>query len=224
VSGVPRAPGVETLFPPGVVAHEIHGGTSPDGLFPAERECVARAVEKRVREFSAGRLCARAGLIALGFEPQPLLVGQDRAPVWPSGVVGSITHTDGYCVAVVGLEERFASLGVDAERVGQVDPSLWRLTMRAEEIGRLESLDDTVQKRMATVIFSAKEAFYKCQYGLTRQWLGFESVRVEAGDEAFEVAVLDEAHPSYRREAPWRGRFSVDDALVVTGIASAKRI
>lgn len=66
---IQRATAVEKLFPPGVIAFEIRGVASPDDLFPSERECVARAVERRVREFAAGRLCARAGLMALGLEP-----------------------------------------------------------------------------------------------------------------------------------------------------------
>src|SRR6187549_2869133 len=64
-----RTNAVASLFPPGVVAFEARGIVTPDVLLEAERECVARAVDKRIREFAAGRLCARSGLAELGFAP-----------------------------------------------------------------------------------------------------------------------------------------------------------
>lgn len=220
MSQVQRATAVEKLFPPGVIAFEIRGTALPDDLFPSERECVARSVDKRVSEFAAGRLCARAGLTELGLKSAPLLPGPDRAPIWPSGIVGSITHTDNYCVAVVGLETQFAAIGVDAERIGHVSPSLWQLTMRAEEIRRLQSLDDVEREQMATVIFSAKEAFYKCQHALTRSWLGFQDVTVDIAGDAFEASVVGAAHPIHPMLSPWIGRFNFDESFVVAGISA----
>lgn len=220
VSRAQRATAVEQLFPPGVIAFEFCSVASTDHLFPSEREHVARCADRRAKEFAAGRLCARAGLAELGLKPVPLLPGRDRAPIWPSGIVGSITHTYGYCVAVVGLEAEFAAIGVDAECIGHVSPSLWRLTMRAEELTRLESLEEPARRQMAAVIFSAKEAFYKCQHALTRRWLEFEDVTVAIADDAFEASVVEAAHPIHHLLSPWSGRFKVDETFVVTGIAA----
>lgn len=217
---IQRATVVERLFPPGVIAFEVRGPVSPDSLFPSERGSVARSVESRVSEFAAGRLCARAGLAELGLKPTPLLPGSNRAPQWPSGFVGSITHTGSYCVAVVALEAQFAALGVDAERIGHVSPALWRLTMRAEELSRLRLLEEPARRKMATVIFSAKEAFYKCQHALTHSWLEFEDVAVDITEDAFEASVVREIHPLHRMLRPWAGRLKVDETFVVTGIAA----
>jgi 4'-phosphopantetheinyl transferase EntD len=217
---VQRSARVEALFPPGAIAFELRGGASADELFPAEREHVARAVEKRVREFAAGRLCARAGLMALGLEPTPLLKGPDRAPIWPPGVVGSITHTDGYCVAVVAPETQLAAIGVDAERLGEVDPPLWPTIMRPEEVTTLEALDESTRRRMATLIFSAKEAFYKCQYTLTRAWLGFEDALVRAEGDVFELSVVNEAHPVRKVGNPWVGHYCYDERIVIAAVAA----
>ena len=215
-----RAAGVEKLLPAGVIAFEIHGAGSPEDLFPSERECVARAVPKRVNEFAAGRVCARAALAASGFEPAPLLVADDRTPIWPAGAVGSITHTAGYCVAVVSLQNRLAGIGVDVEQLGHVKPSLWHMTMRPEEISALDSLDETQRLRTASILFSAKEAFYKCQYALTRQWLGFEDVRVTVATDTFELDIVNATHPIHAVRAQWTGRFSVNDRFVVTAISA----
>lgn len=219
VARAQRAVSVEKLFPPGVIAYEFRGVASADDLFPSERACVARSVEQRVREFAAGRLCARAGLAELGLNPTAVLPGRDRMPIWPSGIVGSITHTDSYCVAVVGLETHFAAIGVDSERIEDVSPSLWRLTMRAEELSRLQSLEEAACQQMAALTFSAKEAFYKCQYALTRSWLGFEDVVVHVAGNAFEISVVEAAHPIHDMLSPCIGRFKVDEALIVAGIA-----
>lgn len=156
MSRIERAIAVEKLFPPGVIAFESQGVVSSNDLFPSERECVARSVEKRVREFAAGRLCARAGLMEFGLKPAPLLPGRDRMPIWPSGIVGSVTHTDGYCVAVVGLKNQFAAIGVDAECSKQMSPSVWRLTMSAEEFSSLQCLEEAGRRQMATAIFQCQ--------------------------------------------------------------------
>lgn len=221
---VQRACAVEELFPPGVAAFELGGGAvSLTDLFASERECIARSVEKRAQEFAAGRLCARAGLAALGLKPTALLPGLDRTPVWPSGMVGSITHTDGYCVAVVAPHMQFAAVGVDAERIADVSPSLWPLTMRSEELRRLQGMEDPERQRMAAMIFSAKEAFYKCQFALTRRWLGFEDVVVDAVADAFEVSVVQPTHLIQHQLAPWVGRFKIDATFVIAGIAVRNR-
>ena len=208
-----RSAAVERLFPSGVIAFEFGGVASPSDLLPSERECVAHAVEKRVREFAAGRLTARAALVALGHEPVPLLIGPDRMPAWPAGVVGSITHTDGYCVAVVGSATQFAAIGVDAECVEAMSPSLWPLTLHAEEFASLKNLDEAARLQMTTIIFSAKEAFYKCQYPLTRRWIGFEEVTVKVADNTFELSMVEETHPVRSVSSPWVGRFMFGEAL-----------
>ena len=72
---------------------------------------------------------------------------------------------------------------------------------------------------MATVLFSAKEAFYKCQYALTRNWLGFEDVIVEAGENEFSVSVCDPQATSAFAHHAYRGKFAIDGSRVVCGIA-----
>jgi 4'-phosphopantetheinyl transferase EntD len=216
---IQRAKAIEALFPAGVIAFEGRERASAEDLFPSEREYVARAVGSRVAEFAAGRLCARAAMAVLGLEPTPILAGTDRAPVWPAGIVGSITHTDDYCVAVVAAAKAFASLGVDAENAGRLEPHLWHMTLHPEERQGLESMEASAAKETATLLFSAKEAFYKCQYPLTRSWVGFEDVIVRVGEGTFEVRVINETRPAHTLQALWQGRFIADAARVVTGVA-----
>jgi 4'-phosphopantetheinyl transferase EntD len=216
---IQRAFHVEKLFPAGVVAFETREGASPDDLLPSEREYIARAVDTRVAEFAAGRLCARAGMEALGLAPAPIPSGKDRAPTWPAGIVGSITHTDDYCVAVVGEAKAFASLGVDAEAAGRLKPDLWHLTLHTEERKSLQGVEEAAARAAATVFFSAKEAFYKCQYALTRSWIGFEDVIVRLREGTFELTVVEESRPAFQIQKSWQGRYTADEALVIAGMA-----
>lgn len=223
MSGPQRASAVESLFPPGVVAFELRGGSSPDELYPVEHEYIVRAIPKRAAEFAAGRACARAAMSVLGIEPTAIPGGQDRAPLWPEGVVGSITHTDHYCLAVVGESAKFASLGVDVEAAGRLKPDLWRLTLHPDERAALEGMDEAAAQAQATLLFSAKEAFYKCQYALTRGWVGFEDVIVSVGPDRFEVTLVNETREAFQLQKTWPGRLLANDEHVVTAVALGRR-
>ena len=219
------APHIATMFPAGVAAFEAHGPCSTDVLFDTERACIAHAVETRAREFAAGRACARAALSRLGLPPEPIPAGPDRAPIWPPGFAGSISHTQGYCVAVAGHVQKeqgksgFLALGVDVEQAGQVHPELWPQVMREEEIAWLCTLSEAERAVSAALIFSAKEAFYKAQYALTQAWVDFDDAAVELVAGSFVLHVRNDTLPIARHARSFKGRFWVCAEHVVTGLA-----
>jgi len=161
------------------VVAELRGHGDPSLLLPAESAYLGRSVPKRAREFAAGRLCARLALAELGILDFPIEVAADRQPLWPRSVVGSITHTDGFCAAVVAERQHIAAIGMDSEAAASVKPELWASICVADEIRWLSSLPEAQRPAAATLVFSAKEAFYKCQYPLTKQSLGFHDARVQ---------------------------------------------
>jgi 4'-phosphopantetheinyl transferase EntD len=152
---------------------------------------VERAVTKRVGEFAAGRLCARSALARFGIERFVLRPAADRQPVWPERILGSITHTAGFCAAVVGERARFAALGLDTEIAGSVRAELWPSIATAAEIGWIESLSPAARASAATLVFSAKEAFYKCQYPHTQERLSFHDVEVRRVDWGTDSGMLE---------------------------------
>ena len=167
------------LFVHDVIAVETRQTVGAELLLPEERAYIARAAPKRVADFSAGRACARAALAQLGITAGALHVGADREPVWPTQVAGSITHTAGFCGVVVASRAEVASLGIDAEERHAVRHKLWPgICTKAEQVW-LASLPPDHAVELATAIFCIKEAFFKCQYPLTRQWLNFEDVHVK---------------------------------------------
>lgn len=214
------------LFAPGVVAAELRTPADPALLFPEEAASLARAVPKRVGEFAGGRLAARRALAELGIVDFPLRVGPDRRPLWPDAVVGSITHTEGLCAAVAAGQGAILSLGLDTELAGEVKRELWRGICVGAEIAWLESLPQALQSAFATLIFSAKESFYKCQYPLTGQFLSFADVCVApvgaivaaSGEGSFAVSPTRPLALFERTRAPVIGRYRFHERYVSTGV------
>lgn len=172
---------LSSLFPAGAVVCCLSEPYRADNLLPSEAMQVARASQKRVQDFRAGRHCARRALVRLGFFNHALTIKEDRTPNWPAGVVGSITHTEGFAAAVVAPDTICLSVGLDAETAGRVEPELWPQICSAQEIIRLGTMTDIDASLLASLIFSAKEAFFKCQFHLTGNLLSFTEVTVDFG-------------------------------------------
>jgi 4'-phosphopantetheinyl transferase EntD len=216
-------PLLATLFPAEVAAAETRQPGDAALLFPEEAEHVAKAIAKRAGEFAAGRLCARQALRSLGVEGFPLKMGEDRRPLWPPGIVGSTTHTHGFYGVVAAREAQCRSIGVDAEVIGRVGRHLWPKICSPGETIWLESLPEAEQLRLGALIFSAKEAFYKCQYGLTRAWVGFHDVELDPAacdlhGGHFTVRPLLPLELERRLPQPWSGRCRFEPDLVLSGM------
>jgi 4'-phosphopantetheinyl transferase EntD len=212
------------LFPPGAVVAELREAGDPALLLPAEAQFLGRAVPQRVAEFAAGRLCARRALAELGVHDFALEMGPDRQPRWPALMAGSITHTAGFCAAVASRAEHAGSLGIDTEIVGDVSAEIWSAILLPSETSWIESLPPARQAAAVTLLFSAKEAFYKCQYPVVGERLHFHDVSVEAerGEAApgdFWVHGTSGMAASVRMRLPLRGRFLFHEQFVTAGIA-----
>jgi 4'-phosphopantetheinyl transferase EntD len=217
------SPRLRRLYPDGTIAAELYGSGDPAGLHPQEAALCRSFAPARIAEFAAGRRCARRALDELGHVDVALLTKPDRSPRWPTGVVGSITHTLGYCGAVVADTSRFLGLGLDAEIVGRVTPDLWSQVLTEDDGAQLAAASYAARARLATIIFSAKEAFYKCQFPVTEQWVEFldVSVYLEAtGADTGTFVVRPARELSWLDSVlPLPGRFEIDGNLVLTGVA-----
>lgn len=203
------------LLPPGIIAFETRDFRHSPALWPDERLAVSNAVPKRVEEFAAGRACARRALAELGHAPAALLRGAGRAPAWPANATGSITHSDGYCAAAVASRDAFAAIGIDAETLGRVDEAIARRICTPEEQARLSALDPERRAEAATILFSAKEAFFKCQHALGGNLNEFRNVELLLEDGAFRVTLRRPSSVSL----PLEGRYAIAGGMVFTGIA-----
>lgn len=204
------------LLPSCVVAYETDRFSHSALLHPQEVLAVRNAVPKRVEEFAAGRACAHRALAELRCEYAPLPRGANRNPIWPEGITGSITHTDGYCGAVAAWHHEIASIGIDAEFIGRVTDDMLRLICTPAERTRLTAMDCAPRAEAAALIFSAKEAFYKCQSGAGGELPGFQHVELQWHDGAFLVERCGTFTPAYH--GPLQGSYMISAGKVFTAI------
>ncbi len=209
------------LFPPQARAAELLGAGDASTLLPAEAPCVAKAVVQRQQEFAAGRACARLLLAQFGVLDFALRMADDRQPLWPEGLVGSITHTEHFCAVVVAQKSDLIGLGIDTEVSGRVKRELWKRICTPAEAAWLQTLELSQQRAAATLLFSAKEAFYKCQYPLMRQRLNFQdaTVALDWGSQQGSFTVHAPGTSVARRHALLQGRYLFHERYVTTGIA-----
>jgi 4'-phosphopantetheinyl transferase EntD len=215
---------LRSLFPPGALAAELRGPGDPAALFPDEADCLHGAVPKRAQEFAAGRLCARRLLSEFGIEDFPLKAAKDRQPLWPDSLVGSITHTAGFCAAVAARKNLTGALGIDSELAASVRQELWRWICTPYETSWLHTLPPAEQSAAATLIFSAKEAFYKCQFPLVQERLYFHDATVDvgswgAGQGAFEIRANRPIALARHAALPLQGQYLFHEEWITTGIA-----
>jgi 4'-phosphopantetheinyl transferase EntD len=213
---------IERILPAGVACAEAFGDPPDAALFPAEEALLVRAVDKRRREFTTGRHCARTALAALGIAPAPILPGERGAPQWPSGTVGSITHCAGYRAAAVAAARDVLTIGLDAEPNEALPRGVLDAVALPAEHGRLRELAVTAPGTCwDRLLFSAKESVYKAWFPLTRRWLGFEDadIVINAADGTFEARLLVTAPTAGVPLTGFTGRWLASDGLVLTAIA-----
>ncbi|SDK17435.1 4'-phosphopantetheinyl transferase EntD (siderophore biosynthesis) [Actinopolyspora mzabensis] len=209
---------IERILPEAAVSSEVFGDDPHARLLPEEEQYVARAVERRRREFTLARSCARRALGELGHPDFAVHSGEWREPKWPHGVVGSITHCRGYCAAAVAPTSVVCSLGIDAE----IDDALPEGVLRQVTVERERDLLAGLPAgaNWDRLLFSAKESVYKAWFPLTGRWLGFEDafVRIDPPGE-FHAELVEAPAPSSAGELTgFSGRFRFESGLVITAV------
>lgn len=162
---------------------------------------------ERRREFIAGRWLARTLCDRLR-QPIPadgIGRGPNGEPVWPSGTHGSITHKDGLIAATATTD--ITAVGLDIERVDRVSEGVARRVSTTNDI----ALGETLIKQGVldtplwnSLLFSSKEAVFKCLFPLHQRMFWFDDawlVRVDPATNSFDIATRPEfsmGHESLR--------------------------
>jgi 4'-phosphopantetheinyl transferase EntD len=211
------------LVPSPIASAELYD--DPPDLAPLSEEepLIARSVAKRRNEFITVRYCARQALGDLGLPPVPILKGDKGEPCWPDGVVGSLTHCEGFRGAVVGRSVDVRSVGIDAEPHAVLPKGVLDAVSLPAERSELATLP--VGVHWDRILFCAKEATYKAWFPLTHRWLGFEDAHITFAVDGsglagrFESRILiDPQAESGPPLTTLSGRWSVGDSLVLTAI------
>jgi 4'-phosphopantetheinyl transferase EntD len=196
------ADALDAILPNGAVGVE-RGAIRPEDpapaevpeLYPVEEELIAGASERRRREFAEARWCAREALRRLGVTPGAIPADGGGVPLWPDGVVGSITHKGGYRAAVVARREDLAGVGIDAEPDERLPDGVLETIASPGELDLLEAL---LERRPGLawdrLLFCAKEAAVKAMQPLGVGVAGVRSVEVSLDPEAKTLnATVDQA-------------------------------
>ncbi|MFE4972445.1 4'-phosphopantetheinyl transferase [Kitasatospora sp. NPDC056651] len=200
------------LLPPHVHCAEAFGTPSEGLLLPLEEAYIRDRSPRRRRQFATARALARQALGTLGHPPAPLLPGPGGAPRWPTGIAGSITHTDGYTAVAVAATGHHTSLGIDAEPARPLPRGVLQLVSGEAERRALAALP-VGHAPWDTVLFSAKEAAYKAVHPLTGTWAPLAAIAVTVhADGTFTAR---HPHHPHARTGSW----GVRHGTVVTALA-----
>jgi 4'-phosphopantetheinyl transferase EntD len=178
-------------------------------LFPEEVAVIRKAVLKRRREFSTGRVLARRGLEQLGLPPACITPAPDRTPCWPKSVVGSITHSNSVCAVAMADAGRYLGIGLDLER-SEVKSSLASMILGPAEPTSYAAPE------VLKIVFCAKEALYKCLFPIHAQFLAFSDIeiRLDTSTRSFE-ARLGGSLDGDENLASTRGLYETDASSVL---------
>ena len=199
------------------------GATDPRVLhhatLPAETAAMARMVPARRHAFAAGRAAARLGMAQLGLAPKPIPMSADRAPVWPDGVVGSLSHSRTCCLAAVAHSRDVRSLGLDVEEDAALPADLLDTVCTPRDLEWIDRQTGIARGRLAKLIFSAKECAYKCQYPLSRTLFGFDALDLapDLDSGRFRATYTRNVAPFAAGDV-LTGSFAIDTGLIVTAM------
>ena len=210
---------LEDLLPLHVAIAWDTGDDSIAGLYPAEAAIIGDAVASRRLEFTTARNCARQALVRLGVEPVSILRGPKGEPKWPTGVVGSITHCQGFRGAAVALESRVRAIGIDAEPHTSLPQEVRDLVLRPEEKRRAASNSGEV--RWDLLVFVAKECVYKAWFPIAGTWLdhAHASVSWDPRKCTFRAELLGQTELARKVGLEvLHGRFTVRNGLLLAAI------
>jgi|SRR5947209_834157 len=206
------------MLGPGIAAATAAPRLVCDELFSDELRYIGKAVQKRRAEFGTARVCARHALSELGIEPCSLAPNPDRSPSWPTGVRGTIAHSAHRCAAAVTNLPEITGIGLDLEEDTPLLQDLESVICTAAERQWLQRFSLSERARLGKVFFSAKEAFYKCQYDTSRAFITFQDVTLELDRSAqsFRVGALLPSGNPWDRVRSVTGRFHREHGLVIT--------
>jgi phosphopantetheine--protein transferase-like protein len=212
---IAEASNLKVLLPDGVRVVFSEARHAAAQLHPTEQEFLnARRMQPvREREFRVGRALAREALRNLGIADFALLPAETREPLWPDGIVGSITHCEGVCAVAVAESKRCSGLGIDLERIERIDENIADTICTSGERRQLDAMPASSRRQHLSLLFSAKESVFKALFPSTRQFLEFHDVALDIAADRFTTrAATARAHSVERLH----GRFFTGQNLIAT--------
>jgi len=187
-------------------------------LHASEQRCVDSAVEKRKAEFSTGRVLSARALQLLEVRGQPILRGSKNEPLWPSGLVGSISHTSQTCVVVIAYDHICSGIGIDVEARDANISDLAHLILRPGELDKTYDNPGEIYDDAVRLTFSAKESIFKSVFAHVGRFVEFEEVGLEFDStlQSF-IATAPDDKKLHKLVQSGQGKYLMLADLIVTG-------
>ena len=165
--------------------------------------------EKTIREqeYSLGRYCAKQAMKAIGIDCNVIESSPHGFPIWPNGIVGSISHSKGMCLSAVAKSMDFKAIGIDIEQLNRIKQSSVERITHQKEIVEIGS-----DLKKATLLFSIKEAFYKAQFPIYKTHLNFKDLAFsyDFSSEQAELIWLSDKSPIPQSEySKWKITYQI---------------
>ena len=153
-----------------------------DALIGSEFEFLAKKRGQAAKAFVSGRRCVRALQKQLNISEFELPSGE-FGPIWPSDLVGSISHSRELAAATILRDA--VSVGIDIECQRRLKVDAIRRVATKEEYSRYSVVPDFDW----TLLFSAKESVFKAFSPLARCYIGFQEVELLLDTKAQSFSV-----------------------------------
>lgn len=176
-----------------------------------------KAVPARRHAYRLGRAAAHAALRDLGRDGGPILRGPGRAPCWPAGVAGSISHAAGIGVALAAHREYTDGVGIDVEARRHA-PELADQVPRPEERAWLDRIDPAGRADAELALFSAKESIFKAFYPRVGTLFGFEAASLQPSGQGYSARLVADLDPGYPAARPFDVGCRWHGGLVMTWV------
>lgn len=201
-------------------------------------EKLARAVPKRKAEFLAGRYCAQQALSQFGqarddaiavkpittaFANGNIPIGDNREPLWPTGIVGSITHSNGFASVSLASSADVRSIGIDSEFLINEKTAAGvssHILLEDEQYSRHQDVFES-DRHYLTMVFSAKESIFKCLYPLVQTFFGFHAARIyvdKSQPGLFTYQLLQTLNDEFNERFRGEGQYIFSGDFVHTAI------
>ena len=184
-------------------------------LAVAYSDTLDRAVPKRKAEYLAGRFCAKQALGKHKIENFIIKSDKNRAPLWPEGIKGTITHSNHNALVAVNNSSDVLGIGIDVESV-MTDKTMNDVKdaiVKGDE-NRFLDLPATTPGistgAVVSLIFSIKESFFKAAYPSTGYYFDFDAVTINVLDfekNIFSLTVNQDLNPKMRPGMQCSGQF-----------------
>jgi len=190
-----------------------------DELYQSEIELIKGYPQKRQNEFLTGRICSRRALEIFEISDFPILYNENKLPLFPSDIVGSISHTSKYCIVAIGSSKNYLSIGVDIERLSRMQSEYFDTICTNDELLFLKTYSNNEQIEKATIFFAAKEAFYKMQFKLTSTVLNFKDITCSIVDSnTFSATLNKDINNYFLINKTYHGRYAIENGMVYSVI------